>query len=207
MFTVQVNLTWPLAPATPDCSAELTTPGPVRVAVTDVPDETVMSRCTWLWPDPMLAEVITGVGADATGVAVAMGVGVGVLKGVGLGVGNRVGTTNLVGVAMGVTVGIKKGVGVMVGNGVLDGVGKGVRVGRLNAALVTVGNTVISGGTLVTTFGTAVAGDPGAWVGSLVAVDPQPTAKTTPAINKPRLKTSAAFTGPVRLLSRIAIRL
>ncbi len=141
------------------------------------------------------------------GVAVAMGVGVGVLKGVGLGVGKRDGTTNLVGVAMGVTVGILKGVGVIVGNGVLDGVGKGVRVGRLNAVTVMVGKIVISGGTLVTTLGIAVAGDPGAWVGSLVAVEPHPTARATPAISKPLLTTAAGAISPVRPLRRLAIRL
>ena len=141
------------------------------------------------------------------GVAVAMGVGVGVLKGVGLGVGNRVGTTNLVGVAMGVTVGIKNGVGVMVGNGVLEGVGKGVRVGGLNAVMVTVGKIVISGGTLVTTLGTAVAVGSGAWVGSLVAVEPQATAKATPAMSKLLLKTTPGVINPVRPPRRLAIRL
>ena len=60
MFTVQVSLTWPLAPATLVCIAELTTPGPVSVALTVAPDATVISRCTWLCPDPMLATVITG---------------------------------------------------------------------------------------------------------------------------------------------------
>jgi hypothetical protein len=152
----------------------------------------------------MLATVITGAACPAgIGVAVAIGVGVGVLKGVGLAVGNGVGTTNRVGVAIGVGVGIANIVGVRVGNGVLDGVGKGVLEGVEKGVLVNVGNTVFSGGSLVTTLGTVSLG---AWVGSLVDVEPQPTAAARPAVSKPILKTLPGLIGPVCPFTSLLIR-
>jgi hypothetical protein len=191
----------------PVCCAELTTPGPERVAVTEVPAATVISRWTWLRPEPMLATLITGeAGALAMDVAGAKGVGVGVLKGVGVMVGNLVGTTNRVGVAMGVTVGIRNGVGVIVGNGVLKGVGNGVLVGRPNLVGVMVGNTVLSGTSLVTTLGTTVSPAEGGCVGSVVPVDPHPRASAMPAVSNPVLRIAPGEIVPVRLLSRLPVR-
>ena len=145
----QVSRTWPLVPASAVCSAEPTMAGPLRVAVTVVPDCTRISRYTSLgrpaWvtakdnvavavveaPDAEGAMVgITGAVVGAmTGVRVgANGVDVGATdttrvrgtKGVRVGVGSGVG----VGLGMAVGVGMAKAVGVR--KGVATGVGVGV---------------------------------------------------------------------------------
>ena len=99
--------------------------------MTEVPDATVISRWTWLWPDPALETLVTRV-AVATGMDVAMAIEMGV--------------------------GVNKRVGVTVGNGVLVGMGKGVLVGWPKGVLVTVGKPVVAAGMLVTTLGTVVDG-------------------------------------------------
>ena len=130
----QVSRTWPLVPASAVCSAEPTMAGPLRVAVTVVPDCTRISRYTSLgrpaWvtakdnvavavveaPDAEGAMVgITGavVGAtDTTRVRGTKGVRVGVGSGVGVGLGMAVG------VGMAKAVGVRKGVATGVGVGV-----------------------------------------------------------------------------------------
>ena len=55
-FIAQVRRTCPLDAAVVDCTAELTPPGPLRVANTVAPAETVMSRYTSLWTPGWVCE-------------------------------------------------------------------------------------------------------------------------------------------------------